>query len=98
MTNPNDLLDAVKLHCHIDNDNEDSLLLLYIEAALEACQRHIGKRFDYGFEFTPAIKAGCLMYVGMLYENREAVSDLNLKEVPFAISSLWSVYRDVGIY
>lgn len=98
MINPTDLLALAKLHCHIDNDNEDSLLLLYIEAALEACQKHIGKRFEYGLEFTAAMKAGCLLYVGMLYENREAVSDLNLKEVPLAISSLWSVYRDVGVY
>lgn len=96
--NPSDLLDDVKLHCRVDNDSEDSLLTVYIDAALEVCQKHIGKRFDNGLEFTPAIKAGCLMYIGMLYENREAVSDLNLKEVPFAISSLWSVYRDAGVY
>lgn len=98
MINPTELLDDVKLHCRVDNDQEDSLLLIYIAAALEACQMHTGKRFDNGLEFTPAIKAGCLMYTGMLYENRETVSDLNLKEVPFAVSSLWSVYRDVGVY
>lgn len=98
MINPDELLDDVKLHCRVDNDSEDSLLTVYIDAALEVCQKHIGKRFDNGLEFTPAIKAGCLMYIGMLYENREVVSDLNLKEVPFAISSLWSVYRDAGVY
>lgn len=98
MINPDELLDDVKLHCRVDNDSEDSLLTVYIDAAFEVCQKHIGKRFDNGLEFTPAIKAGCLMYIGMLYENREAVSDLNLKEVPFAISSLWSVYRDAGVY
>lgn len=98
MINSTELLDDVKLHCRVDNDQEDSLLLIYIAAALEVCQKHIGKHFDNGLEFTPAIRAGCLMYIGMLYENREAVSDLNLKEVPFAVSSLWSVYRDAGVY
>lgn len=98
MISPAELLDAAKLHCRIDIDHEDSLIIAYIEAALEVCQTHIGKRFDNGLEFTPAIKVGCLMYVAMLYENREAVSELNLKEVPFAISSLWSTYRGVGVY
>lgn len=98
MISPTELLDAAKLHCRIDIDHEDSLIIAYIEAALEVCQTHIGKRFVDGLEFTPAIRVGCLMYVAMLYENREAVSELNLKEVPFAISSLWSTYRDVGVY
>ncbi|EAO9968851.1 phage gp6-like head-tail connector protein, partial [Salmonella enterica] len=52
MINPSDLLDDVKLHCRVDNDSEDSLLTVYIDAALEVCQKHIGKRFDNGLEFT----------------------------------------------
>ncbi|WP_275347831.1 head-tail connector protein [Xenorhabdus bovienii] len=68
------------------------------EAALEVCQQHIGKRFDDGLSFTPAIKVGCLLYIGLLYENREMATDVELKEVPFTIKSLWSVYRDVGVY
>jgi uncharacterized phage protein (predicted DNA packaging) len=56
-------LDEAKLHCRIDDDYEDTLIQAYIDAALEVCQKHIGKRFDNGLEFTPAIKIGCLMYV-----------------------------------
>ncbi|MCV4697900.1 head-tail connector protein, partial [Escherichia coli] len=49
-------LEEAKLHCRIDDDYEDTLIQAYIEAALEVCQKHIGKRFDNGLEFTPAIK------------------------------------------
>ncbi|HID4043653.1 TPA: head-tail connector protein [Pluralibacter gergoviae] len=93
-------LAEAKLHCRIDSDDiyEDSMIQAYIEASLEVCQKHIGKRFDDGLEFTPAIKIGCLMYVSQLYEYRTMVSDVEAKEVPLAISALWSVYRDVGVY
>ncbi len=91
-------LDEAKLHCRIDNDDsyEDAMIQAYIEASLEVCQKHIGKRFGAGLEFTPAIKIGCLMYVSQLYEYRTMISDVEAKEIPLAISALWSVYRDVG--
>ena len=89
-------LDEAKLHCRIDND--DSYEDAYIEASLEVCQKHIGKRFGAGLEFTPSIKIGCLMYVSQLYEYRTMISDVEAKEIPLAISALWSVYRDVGVY
>ncbi|EFB9905726.1 TPA: head-tail connector protein, partial [Escherichia coli] len=56
------------------------------------------KRFEDGLEFTPAMRVGCLMYIAFLYENREAVSPVEQSELPMAISALWSVYRDVGVY
>ncbi|PHM38422.1 bacteriophage protein [Xenorhabdus mauleonii] len=90
-------LNEIKQHCRIDESDalDDALLTAYAEAALEVCQQHIGKRFDTGLAFTPAIKVGCLLYIGLLYENREMATDIELKEVPFTIKSLWSVYRDV---
>ncbi|CDH21461.1 head-tail connector protein [Xenorhabdus bovienii] len=93
-------LNEIKQHCRIDESDtlDDALLTAYAEAALEVCQQHIGKRFDDGLSFTPAIKVGCLLYIGLLYENREMATDVELKEVPFTIKSLWSVYRDVGVY
>ncbi|MDE1477605.1 head-tail connector protein [Xenorhabdus bovienii] len=93
-------LNEIKQHCRIDESDtlDDALLVAYAEAALEVCQQHIGKRFDNGLAFTPAIKVGCLLYIGLLYENREMATDVELKEVPFTIKSLWSVYRDVGVY
>jgi uncharacterized phage protein (predicted DNA packaging) len=68
-------LAEAKLHCRVDGTDEDALIQAYIDAALEVCQKHIGKRFDSGLEFTPAIKIGCLMYVSQLYEYRTMISD-----------------------
>ena len=75
----------------IDDDYEDTLIQAYIDAALEVCQKHIGKRFDNGLEFTPAIKIGCQMYVSQLYEYRTMIGDTDAKEIPMAVSALWSV-------
>ncbi|MGJ0637008.1 head-tail connector protein [Xenorhabdus bovienii] len=93
-------LNEIKQHCRLDESDtlDDALLMGYAEAALEVCQQHIGKRFDNGLAFTPAIKVGCLLYIGLLYENRVMVTEAELKEIPFTIKSLWSVYRDVGVY
>lgn len=94
-------LAEVKLHCRVDDDYENSLLEAYIAAALEVCQKHIGKRFDSEppeLAFNAALKVGCMMYVSQLYEYRATISDVEAKEVPFAISALWSAYRDPGIY
>ncbi|MBD2797974.1 phage gp6-like head-tail connector protein [Xenorhabdus sp. 18] len=98
MNQPEINLDEIKLHCRIDGDYDDAVLAVYADAALETCQQHIGKRFDEGLTFTPAIKVGCLLYIGLLYENRTMVADKELKEIPFTIKSLWSVYRDIGVY
>ena len=100
MTTPTIELADVKLHLRIDDDYqaEDALLQAYIDAALEVCQKHIGKHFDSGLELTSAIKVGCLMYITFLYENRSMVSDVESTEVPLTASALWSVYRDVGVY
>ncbi|MDC9582781.1 head-tail connector protein [Xenorhabdus sp. PR6a] len=98
MSQPEIKLDEIKLHCRIDHNYDDAILAVYAEAALEVCQQHIGKRFNEGLAFTPAIKVGCLLYIGLLYENRAMAVDIVLKEVPFSIKSLWSVYRDIGVY
>lgn len=98
MSNEITLAEA-KLHCRIDVNDEDTLIQAYIDAALEVCQQHIGKRFDSGLAFTPAIRVGCLMFVSHLYENREPVNIGNITtEIPFTIGALWSVYRDPGVY
>ncbi|MCP9267638.1 head-tail connector protein [Xenorhabdus sp. XENO-1] len=99
--NPIDIpLNEIKQHCRLEESDtlDDALLIGYAAATLEVCQQHIGKQFGDDLAFTPAIKVGCLLYIGLLYENREMAADVELKEVPFTIKSLWSVYRDVGIY
>ncbi|RQM36880.1 head-tail connector protein [Erwinia psidii] len=93
-------LSEAKRHCRIDDDYdyEDALIQAYIEAALEVCQKHIGKRIPEEQEFTAALKVGCMMYASQLYEHRTTISEVEKSEVPMAISALWSVYRDVGVY
>ena len=87
----------------VDHDMDDSLIKGYIAASLEVAQQHIGKTFSdttdkYTVKFNQAIKVGCLMYVAHLYANREVTTDTPLSMVPMAISSLWEVYREPGIY
>ncbi|EJA4641087.1 phage gp6-like head-tail connector protein [Hafnia paralvei] len=92
-------LEEVKEHCRIDQDFdfEDSLIKGYINAALEICQQHIGKRFDNGLEFNPAMKVGCLLLISHWYDNRGIVAD-KATEIPFATTSLWNYYRAPGVY
>ncbi|MFN1148222.1 head-tail connector protein [Serratia liquefaciens] len=93
-------LGDVKLQCRLDLDfdYEDDLLNGYIAAALEVCQKHIGKRLGPEQEFTPALKVGCLMYIVFLYENRSSIADVAKSEVPMTVSALWNVYREPGVY
>jgi uncharacterized phage protein (predicted DNA packaging) len=92
-------LAEVKLHCRIDKDDEDTLIQGYIEAALDVCQKHIGKQFSDEMAFTPALKVGCLLLICFWYESREAVSAGDKSnELPFTTKTLWNYYRDVGIY
>lgn len=100
MTTAQISLDEAKAHMRLDADftEEDQLIQGLVEAALEVSQTHIGRRFGDSLDFTSAVRVGCLMYVSFLYENREMVSDVEKSEVPLAISALWSVYRDPGVY
>lgn len=96
-------LDEIKEHLNIDHDLDDSLLEGYKLAALEVCQKHIGKTFadtdtENTVTFTPAIKAGCLLYIGHLYTNREMTTDTPQTIIPMTISALWDVYREPAIY
>ncbi|MCX8959437.1 phage gp6-like head-tail connector protein [Erwinia psidii] len=93
-------LAEVKQHLKMeeDYDSEDELLSAYILAALEVCQKHIGKRIPEEQEFTPALKVGCLMYIGFLEYQRLMVHQLENFVVPLTVDALWSVYRDPGIH
>jgi uncharacterized phiE125 gp8 family phage protein len=51
-------------------------------------------RYVAGYTTAPAsIKQAMLLLIGHLYENREATTETNLKEVPLSIRSLLSPYK-----
>ncbi|MGQ3663179.1 head-tail connector protein [Citrobacter braakii] len=93
-------LEEIKMHCRIDEDFnfEDGELMLLRSAALIACQRHIGKKFDADLKWDNALKVGCLMFISHLYGDREMVADFEKTTVPLTVDALWSVYRDPGIH
>lgn len=96
-------LTEIKNHLNIDHNLDDELLKAYSLAAIEAAQNYIGKEFDEEHttttvKFTNGIRIGCLMFIAHLYANREAVSDVQQYEVPFAISHLWKPYREPCFY
>lgn len=96
-------LDEIKAHLRVEHNLDDDLLIAYADAAEEAAQNYIGKRWGNASSsetvvFSKGIKVGCLMLIGHLYANREAVADVQLYEVPFAISALWKPYREPAIY
>ena len=69
-------LSEVKLHCRIDNDEEDSLLNSYIAAADLYITNYCGQNFEeLGTGVPMTIKCAALMVVAGLYENREMVSE-----------------------
>ncbi len=70
-------LPDAKLHCRIDADDEDSLLVALIDAAERAVLDYLGT--DELPDAAP-VHAAALMLVGALYENREAVTDRPLSD------------------
>lgn len=103
MAKPKIDLDEIKAHLRIEHDLDDELLEAYTDAALEVARNHIGKVWGEAttpttVKFTKGIKVGCLMFIGHLYANRESVSDVQLYQVPMAITSLWNPYREPAIY
>lgn len=67
----------VKLHCRIDNDDEDSLLGALIATATTAVADYMNVTSVDSTAAAP-VKSAALLLVGDLYENREAQTDRQL--------------------
>ena len=103
MSSINLTIGEIKQHLNLDHDLDDALLETYKVATLEVCQKHIGKTFgdeetENTVPFTPAIKVGCLMYIGHLYSNREITTDAPQTLIHMTVKSLWDVYREPCAY
>lgn len=65
-------LDDAKAHLRIDGNDEDELIQLYTDAAVQACLTYCDLRLvPIGAE--PSFKAAALLNLGDLYGSREAV-------------------------
>lgn len=65
-------LDEAKLHLRIDDDDSDTLIEAYADAAVLSVLNHCDlKLVPQGAE--PAFKAAALLMLGDLYANRETV-------------------------
>lgn len=105
MSRPEINIDKLKLHLRIelDDDEHDLLLKAYWLASVEAAENHMGRKLypagklpdndPNALEFTEGIECGCMLFVGHLFANREAVNSDQARIVPFTIKSLWDVYR-----
>ena len=94
-----------KLHLRIDHTEDDPLITLYIGAAQEQIERHIQRKIITDEEVrksaddvvnNSALKAAALLFIGNLYENREATTD-KPNELPLGYWSLIQPYRVMGV-
>ncbi len=84
----------VKTWLVIEHDRHDSLLESLIEAAIVAVEA------DTGLDLSATAVDGLLavaikQLVGVYYENREAASPVDLKEIPFGLRTILLKYRKV---
>ena len=98
-------LNDAKLHLRVDGNEEDSIIQLYVDAALEKTSAILGRKIiatdatpsdETEVAFNLALKAACLLYIGMLFAHREAVSN-GLAELPLGYYDLLRPYRLMGV-
>ncbi len=75
-------LPEVKLHCRIDHDEEDTLLQSMIDAATASVGDYINAPEPLDATAPAPVKAACLLLVGDLYSNREALVERPLSKSP----------------
>ena len=85
-------LPEVKLHCRIDHAEEDSLLAAMIDAATASVGDYINATEPLDATAPAPVKAACLLLVGDLYSNREALVERPLSKNP-TFERLLNPYR-----
>jgi uncharacterized phage protein (predicted DNA packaging) len=81
-------LDEVKQHLRISASDDDALLAVYADAAERYVNDVTGEVLS-ALQANPMAKAAVLLIVGDLYENREASSEVQLKDNPTVDRLLW---------
>lgn len=93
-------LDEIKKHLNIDpwfNDDDEYLEQLE-QVSKEMVEMHLGYscdelEYDYGVIPAP-VKHAILLMIGNLYNNRESVSTLTIKELPLSYQYLLQKYKN----
>lgn len=85
-------LTEAKLHLRVDDDDSDTLIEAYADAAVLSCLNHCDRKLvPQGAE--PAFKAASLLMLGDLYNNRESVVPGQSFAVSPTIGALLGPYR-----
>ncbi|ABR74601.1 phage gp6-like head-tail connector protein [Actinobacillus succinogenes] len=72
-------IDEIKLQCRIDGDEEDDLLVIYLDAAKATVENYTNRKLyetlpdeppENAQEITSDLKIALLMLVAYMYENR----------------------------
>lgn len=89
-------LEEARAHVRAEGQEDDAMLQIYIDAAIDRVIQFIGRPIP---ESEPAgIKAAVLLYVGDLYEHREAqVAGNPITANPTADALLWPYRTGLGI-
>lgn len=103
-------LETAKNHLEVDHDEDDTLILLYVDAAEGRVENFIGRELrcfvepcsgsevESGGDLPAPLQAAILLYVGDLYENREAqAAGVSIVKNPAAESLAWPYRRGLGI-
>ena len=100
--------DQIKQQCRLDPDDttDDAYLELIGAAAEQAVEAHLNRKLytgavpdddANGLVMNNPVRMAMLLMVGQLYENREATSELTMKEVPLAYGYLLESYRIIPV-
>lgn len=93
-------LDTVKKHLNIDSDfhDDDEYIIHLILVAEKVVERHIDCEFDtlldeVGMIPTPLLQA-MLLFIGNMYQSREAVAFTSVTEIPLSFAYLLDLYKN----
>jgi uncharacterized phage protein (predicted DNA packaging) len=84
-------LQLVKAHLHVDHDDHDPLIEIYLQAASD----HVLRHHDVPEPVPADVAAAVLLMVGDLYANRETVAAGAVQAIPMSttVGALLSAFR-----
>lgn len=87
-------LSEAKSHLKVDNTDEDTLIQVYVDAAIGYISNFLN---DEDYPYAPSVKAAALLIVGDLYENREGGTEKEIKSNPAVMNLLYPYRIEIGI-